>query len=74
MFYFWVSLHFIALVNNDFNFVRGYLFFLLTIPVLKFLKIVEISKELIEKERPQIRERNNPTKRKDEDAPGPAFH
>jgi len=36
---------------------------------------VEISKELIEEERPQIREHNNPNKRlKDEDAPGPAFH
>ncbi|REG88151.1 DEAD/DEAH box helicase [Winogradskyella sediminis] len=35
---------------------------------------VEISTELIEEERPQIRERNNPTKRRDEDAPGPAFH
>ena len=35
---------------------------------------VAISTELIEEERPQIRERNNPTKRRDEDAPGPAFH
>ena len=35
---------------------------------------VEISKELIEEERPQIRERNNPTKRRNDDAPGPAFH
>lgn len=35
---------------------------------------VEISTELIEEERPQIRERNNPLKRRDEDAPGPAFH
>jgi len=35
---------------------------------------VTISTELIEEERPQIREHNNPTKRKDEDAPGPAFH
>lgn len=35
---------------------------------------VEISTELIEEERPQIRERNNPIKRRDEDAPGPAFH
>ncbi|EDP69797.1 possible ATP-dependent RNA helicase [Flavobacteriales bacterium ALC-1] len=35
---------------------------------------VEISTELIEEERPQIREHYNPTKRRDEDAPGPAFH
>ncbi len=35
---------------------------------------VEISKELIEEERPQIKERYNPLKRRDEDAPGPAFH
>ncbi|WP_179377186.1 DEAD/DEAH box helicase [Winogradskyella wichelsiae] len=35
---------------------------------------VEISTELIEEERPQIREHNNPIKRRDEDAPGPAFH
>ena len=35
---------------------------------------IEISKELIEEERPQIREHYNPTKRRDEDAPGPAFH
>ncbi|WP_243472256.1 DEAD/DEAH box helicase [Winogradskyella sp. MH6] len=36
--------------------------------------VVEISTELIEEERPQIRERNNPTKRSTEDIPGPAFH
>ncbi|MEF3079363.1 DEAD/DEAH box helicase [Winogradskyella poriferorum] len=35
---------------------------------------VTISTELIEEERPQIRERNNPTKRSTEDIPGPAFH
>ncbi|MFG6685941.1 DEAD/DEAH box helicase [Mariniflexile sp. HNIBRBA6329] len=35
---------------------------------------VEVSTELIEEERPQIKERYNPIKRKDEDAPGPAFH
>lgn len=35
---------------------------------------VEISKELIEEERPQIRERNNPTKRPNDDEVGPAFH
>lgn len=45
------------------------------IPVLEIPELVEISTELIEEERPQIKERNNPTKRlKDEDAPGPAFH
>lgn len=44
------------------------------IPLLEFPEHVEISKVLIEEERPQIRERNNPTKRRDEDAPGPAFH
>ncbi|MDG4715390.1 MULTISPECIES: DEAD/DEAH box helicase [Winogradskyella] len=36
--------------------------------------VIEISNELIEEERPQIRERNNPTKRSTEDIPGPAFH
>ncbi|WP_299224146.1 DEAD/DEAH box helicase [uncultured Psychroserpens sp.] len=35
---------------------------------------VEISKQLIEEERPQIRERNNPIKRRTEDTIGPAFH
>ena len=35
---------------------------------------VEISKELTEEERPQIKERYNPIKRREEDAPGPAFH
>ena len=44
------------------------------IPVLELPAPVEISTELIEEERPQIRERNNPVKRRDEDAPGPAFH
>ncbi|WP_298533603.1 DEAD/DEAH box helicase [uncultured Algibacter sp.] len=44
------------------------------IPVIEIPDVVDISTELIEEERPQIRERNNPTKRKDEDAPGPAFH
>ncbi|SDS50637.1 ATP-dependent RNA helicase RhlE [Formosa sp. Hel1_31_208] len=45
-----------------------------SIDILELPEGVEISKELIEEERPQIRERYNPTKRKDEDAPGPAFH
>lgn len=44
------------------------------IPLIEFPKDVEISKELLEEERPQIREHYNPIKRKDEDAPGPAFH
>lgn len=44
------------------------------IPVVEIPEFVEISTELIEEERPQIKERNNPVKRKDEDAPGPAFH
>jgi ATP-dependent RNA helicase RhlE len=44
------------------------------IPVLELPDAVEISTELIEEERPQIKEHNNPTKRRNEDAPGPAFH
>ena len=44
------------------------------IDILEVPEGVEISAELIEEERTQIRERNNPTKRRDEDAPGPAFH
>ncbi len=44
------------------------------IETLEIPEEVTISTELIEEERPQIRERNNPTKRRDEDAPGPAFH
>ncbi len=35
---------------------------------------IEISNELIEEERPQIKERHNPLKRSTEHAPGPAFH
>ncbi|WP_460219130.1 DEAD/DEAH box helicase [Psychroserpens sp. MEBiC05023] len=47
----------------------------MSIKLIEFPQEVEISKQLIEEERPQIRERNNPTKRRqDEDAPGPAFH
>ncbi|OEK08126.1 DEAD/DEAH box helicase [Flavivirga aquatica] len=46
----------------------------MTIPLKEIPNVIEISNELIEEERPQIKERNNPTKRKDEDAPGPAFH
>ena len=44
------------------------------IETLAIPESVEISTELIEEERPQIRERNNPIKKRDEDAPGPAFH
>ncbi|SEQ56294.1 ATP-dependent RNA helicase RhlE [Hyunsoonleella jejuensis] len=44
------------------------------IPILELPQAVEVSTELIEEERLQIRERNNPTKRRDEDTPGPAFH
>ncbi|WP_034040131.1 DEAD/DEAH box helicase [Wocania ichthyoenteri] len=44
------------------------------IPLIEIPDAVEISTELIEEERPQIKERNNPNKRRDEDAPGPAFH
>jgi len=45
------------------------------IPLKPIPETVIISKELIEEERPQIKERNNPIKRKkDKDAPGPAFH
>jgi ATP-dependent RNA helicase RhlE len=44
------------------------------IETLAIPESVEISTELIEEERPQIRERNNPLKNRDEDAPGPAFH
>ncbi|MGS2725969.1 DEAD/DEAH box helicase [Psychroserpens sp. BH13MA-6] len=44
------------------------------VSLLKFPDAVEVSKELIGEERPQIRERNNPTKRTDEDSAGPAFH
>lgn len=45
------------------------------IPELEIPESVTISTELIEEERTVIKERNNPTKRrKDEDAPGAAFH
>jgi ATP-dependent RNA helicase RhlE len=44
------------------------------ITTLQIPETVAISTELIEEERPQIRERNNPTKRSKEDLPGPAFH
>ncbi len=44
------------------------------IPKVEIPESVEVSKELIEEERTVIKERYNPIKRKDEDAPGPAFH
>jgi ATP-dependent RNA helicase RhlE len=44
----------------------------MSIPVLELPDTVEISDQLIEEERPQIKERNNPN-RKPEDV-GPAFH
>ena len=43
------------------------------IPVLDLPDTVEISKELIEEERPQLREHNNPIKRKKKEI-GDAFH
>lgn len=46
----------------------------ISIDILDIPEYVEISTELIEEERPQIKERYNPLKRRDEDAPGPAFH
>ena len=44
------------------------------IDVLDIPEYVEVSKELIEEERNVIKERYNPTKRREEDSPGPAFH
>ncbi|MCB4797292.1 DEAD/DEAH box helicase [Neotamlana laminarinivorans] len=44
------------------------------IPLAELPEAVEVSTELIPEERPQIKERNNPHKQRDEDAPGPAFH
>ena len=44
------------------------------IDVLDVPEYVEVSKELIEEERNVIKERYNPTKRREEDSPGPAFH
>ena len=44
------------------------------IETLEIPEVVEISTELIEEERPQMKEPYNPHKTKDEDAPGPAFH
>jgi ATP-dependent RNA helicase RhlE len=44
------------------------------IDLLDLPEAIEISKELIEEERDVIKERHNPLKRREEDAPGPAFH
>ena len=46
----------------------------MSIETLDIPDVVEISKELIEEERPQLKEPYNPHKQRDEDAPGPAFH
>ena len=44
------------------------------IEVAELPDTVTVSTELIEEERPQIRERNNPTKRRQDDDVGAAFH
>lgn len=44
------------------------------IPLKAMPETVKVSTDLIEEERPVIKERNNPSKRKEEDIPGPAFH
>lgn len=44
------------------------------IPLKKIPEGVKLSTELIEQERPQNKERNNPLKRSDADMPGAAFH
>jgi len=46
----------------------------MTIETLDIPEVVEISTELTEEERPQLKEPYNPHKQRDEDAPGPAFH
>ncbi len=47
----------------------------LKVEIVKASESIEISKELTPEERPKIKEIYNPTKRKKEDdAPGPAFH
>ncbi|MFC0604453.1 DEAD/DEAH box helicase [Winogradskyella pulchriflava] len=46
----------------------------MSIETLELPQDIDISTELIEEERPQLQERYNPIKRRDEDAPGPAFH
>ena len=44
----------------------------MVIPIVEFPEEVEISDQLIEEERPQIKERHNPIKK--DEAVGPAFH
>ncbi|MDO7171206.1 DEAD/DEAH box helicase [Mariniflexile sp. AS56] len=46
----------------------------MSIQLVELPEEVEVSTELIEEERPKIREHYNPIKRTDEHAPGPAFH
>ena len=46
----------------------------MSIEILPIPEDVIISQELIEEERDVLKEHYNPTKRRDEDAPGPAFH
>ena len=46
----------------------------MSIPKIDFPEDVEISTELIEEERPQIKEHYNPIKRTDENAPGAVVH
>lgn len=46
----------------------------MSIETLELPEAVEISTELIDEERVEIKEHYNPTKGRDEDAPGPAFH
>ncbi|OIQ29049.1 MAG: DEAD/DEAH box helicase [Bacteroidetes bacterium MedPE-SWsnd-G2] len=62
--------------DNENEFIEGIESLMqMTIPVTPMPEDVTISTELLEEERPQIKERYNPIKkRQDEDAPGPAFH
>ena len=46
----------------------------MTVTLEAFPEDVEISTELIEEERPKIKERYNPLKHAQDDAPGAAFH
>lgn len=45
-----------------------------TIPLKEIPEHVQLSTELIDEERPQYKERHNPSRPREEDAPGPAFH
>ena len=44
------------------------------IPLLQFPSTVEISTDLIEEERPKVKEHHNPLRYTEDDIPGPAFH